>query len=544
MNPATEHLIRRSFAEVVDDILTRLIGGVVNEPILFDVKTDLYPLSRPALTVRGLTGALDTGEEAAASGAQEDLAEGNHAFLQNVDFEYDPDAAAIAWLSGGARPRQGSRFFVDYTLPDADPPITDINTGSVARTLCEAVGREIATLYEEVNRAWRFGFIDHAEGRALDQVVSILDVRRKTNDAAIGLVTFFRDPGVTGDITIASGTKVAAADGGAVFETTQQRTLQRGQPRIDVPVRASEDFLGEAGQVEASTITVMLRPLAGIASITNVEATFLGAAPETDAELRQRAKAALFALGNATLPAVEAAVRQSFAKTLELWDPNGPPARRTSPGELALLVEAEPERFPGLDAAVNATRAAGIRTTLIARYVFVTPRLSVGITPGLTSAGKTKIAEDVIAAIDEMIRPLSSGDPLVGADLLAAIKAVDDVLDATILDVAVARSDVSVAKAETLVDAVTGFILAGVPSEETKLRSEVEQLLFDSGAGVPGGRRIPDRSLILNAAGDAPATDVEIEAAEFQVDATVLGEPGWIALAMTPADVALIEAGA
>ncbi|MEO1091399.1 MAG: baseplate J/gp47 family protein [Pseudomonadota bacterium] len=541
MNPATEHLIRRSFAEVVDDVLTRLAGGVVNEPILFDVKTDAYSLSRPALTVRGLTGALERGDGVPSAGNDEDLVEGNHAFRQNVDYAYDADAAAIIWLPGGARPRQGSRFFVDFTLPDADPPITDINTGSVARTLCEAVGREIATVYEEINRAWRFGFVDHAEGRALDQVVSILDVRRKTNDTAVGLVTFFRDPGVAGDITIASGTQVTTEDAAVVFETTQLRTLQRGQPRIDVPVRAAEGFPGDIGQVAASTITVMLRPLAGVASITNVEATVFGAQPESDDELRKRAKAALFALGNATLPAIESAVRQSFAKTLELWDPNGPPARRTTPGDVVLLVEAEPERFPGLDAAVNATRAAGIRSTLIARYVFVTPRLAVTIAPGLTSAGKQKLAADVVAAADALIQPLSSGDPLLGEALLSAVKQVDDVDEALILDVGVARSDISITKPETLVDAVTSFISAGTATEETRLRGDVEQLLFESRAGVPGGGRIPDRSLLLNAAGDAPATDIEIEAATFQVTATIDGDPWWIALSMTPADVTLIE---
>ncbi|MEM9010943.1 MAG: baseplate J/gp47 family protein [Pseudomonadota bacterium] len=536
MTPATENLVRRSFAEVVDDILTRLIGGVVNEPILFDVKSDVYPLSQPALQVRGLTGELELAE-----GEVEDETAGNHSFLPTIDFDYDADLAAIVWREGGARPRQASRFFVDYTLPDADPPMTDINVGSVARTICEAVGREIAIVYEEINRAYRFGFVDLAEGKALDQVVAILGVSRKTADTAVGIVTFFRDQGVTGDVTIPSGTKVAAANNGAVFETTQQRTLQRGQPRIDVPIRATGDFPGEDGQVDASTIVEVVRPIAGISRITNFEGTALGAADETDEELRARAKAALFALGNATLAAIEAAVRENFAATLEIWDPNGPAARRAPVGSLALLIQAEPERFLTVDAAVNAARAAGVRTRLIARYVFLTPKVAVEIAPGLTSAGKLKLAEDVVAAIDAAIQPLSSGDPLLGADLLSAVKAVEDVAEARILDVATARSDVSITPPETVVDAVVGYIGDGPPTEETLLRAEVEDLLFGTGSTVPGGDRIPDRSLILNEAGDAPATDVEIEDATFQINATVDGEPWWIALDMAPGDVALIE---
>lgn len=534
MTPATDNLVKRSYSEVVGDILTRLIGGVVNEPIIFDIKADVYPLARPAQSVRGITGQLMGVDQA-------DDVPGNHAFLQDIDFEYDADLAAVVWLDGGAKPVQGSRIFVDYLLPDVDPPITDINVGSVARTLCEAVGREIATLYEEVNRAYRFGFVDLAEGRALDLVVSILGVRRKTKDAAVGLVTFFRDPGITGDITIPSGAKVAAVDDGAVFETTQQRTLQRGQPRIDAPIRAMEDFTGEAGQVEAAAVTEVVRPIAGIARITNFEPTFLGAADETDDELRRRAKAALYALGNATLPAIEAAIRSSFATTLEIWDPNGAPARRTDLGALTLLIEAEPERFPSLHAVVQGTRAAGVRAELIARYVFVSPKLVVEIAPGLTGAGKQKLAENVVAAVAELIHPLSSGDPLLGSALLSTVEAVEDVTGARIVDVATARSDVAASAPETLVDAVVAFILGSAPREETALRDAVDDLLFRQNAGVPGGGRIPDRSLILNESGNAQASDAEIEAAAFRITAKIDDDAWWITLDMSPADIALVE---
>ena len=43
--------------------------------------------------------------------------------------------------------------------------------------------------------------------------------------------------------------------------------------------------------------------------------------------------------------------------------PNGPPARRADPGTVVLLVESEPERFPGLRASVEETRAAGVQAT-------------------------------------------------------------------------------------------------------------------------------------------------------------------------------------
>ena len=54
MNDETETLIERPYQEIVDDILIAIIGGVVNEPIIFDVKSDLYPLAEQARSCRRL----------------------------------------------------------------------------------------------------------------------------------------------------------------------------------------------------------------------------------------------------------------------------------------------------------------------------------------------------------------------------------------------------------------------------------------------------------------------------------------------------------
>jgi hypothetical protein len=538
MNPKTAHLIRRGFAEVVDDVLTSLVGGIVNEPIIYDVKSDTYPLARPALSVRGITGIRSP----KGNGGNGVNGSGNHQFQQNVDFRYDPDLAAIVWLEKGEKPADGSRFFVDYFLPDANAPVTDINVGSVVRTLSEAISREIATLYEEVNRAYAFGFVDTAEDKALDFVVAILGVERKTNDFAAGLATFFRDPVVAGAITIPSGTVVSANEGAVEFETTEQRTLQRGQIRIDAPIRAGSDYPGPEGRVDAAAITEIVRPIAGIDRVTNFEPT-LGASSESDTELRTRAKAALYALGKATLPAIEAAVRSNFAKTIEIWDPNGPPARRSALGTVALLIEAEPERSEALRNAVEEARAAGVLATLVARYVFVTPKIVAKIAAGLTSEGKQKLVDEIIRAVDEFVQPLSSGDPLNGADLLKALKAVEDVKDVRIVEVLTARSVLTPTGPETLVDLLVEFILGEPPTEETALRRGLDDLLFKAAPGGPTGARIPDRSLLKNAAGDGPATDADVEAGTFQVIAEIGGEPGWIVAEMDAADIALVEDG-
>jgi hypothetical protein len=56
VNADTVNLIERPYQEIVDDLLTAIVGGVVNEPIIFDVKFDLYPLARISHTGWGFEG--------------------------------------------------------------------------------------------------------------------------------------------------------------------------------------------------------------------------------------------------------------------------------------------------------------------------------------------------------------------------------------------------------------------------------------------------------------------------------------------------------
>jgi hypothetical protein len=492
MNPETTFLIERPYQDVVDDVLTALVGGVVNEPIEYDVKSDLYPLSKPARDVRGITGTILVGED-----------ERRHAFLKGIDFEFSEGDNAVVWTDGGDKPQDETIFFVDYFLTNSASPISDINVGSVARTISEAVGREIATVYEQINQAYRSAFLETARGKSLDLVVAILGLTRKGADFATGLATFFRDPAVAGAIAIPQGIALSTAKGEAFFETTEPRVLQAGQPRIDAPIRAAVGFGGDVGLVPSGAITTMVQPLAGILRVTNFEATTRAAAPETDDELRARAKAALRSLGKATLAALDRVIREGRAIPLEFWDPNSPPGKRTDPGIVAVLIDADPERLPSLTAAVNETRAAGVLAFLVARYVFLRPRLAVQPTAlPPTAAGKEKLKLQIIAAVQRYVDGLGSGDPAEGGKILEAIeKDVPEVKakDVVFKEVLVQRSDVSPAGA---------------------------------------GNRIPDRGLLAGADDKAPAlSDAQMEKGEFKVSATVGGDKWFVALDMGPEDV-------
>jgi hypothetical protein len=542
VNPETLNLIERPYQEIVDDILTAIVGGVVNEPIYFDIKEDLYPLSQPASDVRGITGTLLLAD---AQGEPQLI---HHTFQKAVDFIFSEGDNAVVWQDSGTKPQDETIFYVDYFRRDSRSPLSDINVGSVTRTLSEAIGREIATVYQQINLAYLSGFVDTATGQSLDLVVSILGVTRKTKEFAQGLVTFFRDPSAgDGNITIPENTLLSTEKGEATFVTVELRTLQRGQARIDVPVRATFASKGEAGIVKAGAITTLAQPITGISRVTNFEATFLGAENETDEQLRARAKAKLRAIGKATIAALANVIFEGRAKLAEVFDPNSPPAKRTTPGTVALLIESEPERFLSLQAAVNETRAAGVQVTLVARYVFFKPRIIAKIAPGLTSAGKEKLIGQMIEAMQKYVDTLSSGDPATGEELLKAIKTVKEVKDVKIVDVLTSQSDIGQPGPEALVKLLVDTINRGRANEiatdsaarDTALSLALTNVL-EGISLTPTGERIPNRDLVKGPSGQR-ATDAEMEEGKFQVVAVVGGEKWWVVLDVEPGDIVLSE---
>lgn len=532
MNPETESLMVRPYREVVEDVLTAMLGGVTNERINFDIKSDRYPLARRARLVRAVDGTVLV--PAAAGGAP---GYERTAFLPEADWAFSEADNELVWLPGGRRPVDESDFDVDYVPVDARSPITDINVGSVARTLGESVGREIATLWEQVNQAYRSAFLETAAGKSLDLVVAILGLKRKTGAYAEGLVTFYRaaEPGGGSDVAIIPGTVIRAEKGEASFVTAELRVLQRGQARIDVPVRASEQSRGPAGAVPAGVLTTLPRPIQGIARVANLEPTILGAPDETDDQLRDRARAALRSMGTATISALTRAVGEERANVVEVWDPGGPPARRSEPGTVTMVVEAEPERFPQVLAAAHRTRAAGVRLTLEARYVYFRPRISGTFSGAITPEGQLKAAGEVVDALRGYVDALGRGAPAEGKAMLDALRKLRDVRDASIIDVQAWVSDVDRPGAQALADSVVAS-LASVPPDRDALARALADALGDEMPAAPTGGRVPAPAQVVGPKG-AAATDTEVTEGNFSVLPTVNGQQGWVVLEMSPTDV-------
>lgn len=172
---------KKQYNEIVENVLAQITKGIVSERHAFDSKKLSYALSSaPVKDIVKVTGTLNGT---------------HHTFKKGKDYYLKDNL--MWWKEDGEKPDESAYFFVNYVFCDSransSTGITDVNPGSVARTLVEAVSREIDFMYEEMNQVYLSGFIDTAKGSALDMVVSILGIERKPPNRAGGIVTFGRN---------------------------------------------------------------------------------------------------------------------------------------------------------------------------------------------------------------------------------------------------------------------------------------------------------------------------------------------------------------
>jgi uncharacterized phage protein gp47/JayE len=285
------------FGVFVDDMVSAHTGGITRETFRFLPENEPYRLGHPtdvlAETVRihGL------------------LRDEHHRFVNGIDF--DVVAGTVVWRPAPASvPDEGSYFYASYERtpdPQAPPRLTDRNPGSILRTLAESFAREYAVLSRQLQQVYDGAFIETAEGRDLDQLVTLLGLSRRTAMFAIGEVVFSRTTPAPGDITIEAGTQISTSDvPGVTVTTTESRTLRTGTLSVSAPVAAAVP--GAEGIAAANTLTVIHRPILGVSRVTNPEPTAFRGESETDVALRRRARLALQTAGKSTTGAIVGAL--------------------------------------------------------------------------------------------------------------------------------------------------------------------------------------------------------------------------------------------
>src|SRR4051812_26768028 len=297
--------VAEPYPDVADQVLTALTGGVARETHRFYASANAFSTEAADVQPESIRVIGQSGAAFFAFQSGRDYTFGRDGLLRFLAAGDDPAKPA----AGATWPDEGTEFYVGYyTVSSSDAPLTDRNVGSLTRTLGEAFARELAVLRKQLELVYRSGFIDTAEGFALDMVVALLGVTRKPRDYAVGSVRFFRDSPAPGDIFIPSGARVSTSlalpvPGGGKprpvsFVTTSDRTLARGQLSVEAPVRAEEQ--GARGVVDAGTVGVLDQTVLGISGVANDAPTVFGAAGESDDELRRRAKTVAERAGRAT----------------------------------------------------------------------------------------------------------------------------------------------------------------------------------------------------------------------------------------------------
>lgn len=278
------------YAQFVDDLLTALTGGAIREQFRFLPEEVPYRLAAPGpvigatLRVNGLVDGV------------------YHRFVPRTDFTL-ASGNVLQWTTAATLPDLGSTFFASYEMADSQPQLTDRNPGSVTRLLAESFAREYAVLSRQLEAVYQAGFVETASGRDLEQLAALLGVERRQRLFASGSVLFSRNSPAPADIFVPAGTRISSAEPpGTVFETTEERTLQRGTLSVEAPIQATVG--GPAGVVPAQAVRLIHRPILGIDTVANPQPTRFSGSDESDAQLRARLGRTLEAAGRASTGAL------------------------------------------------------------------------------------------------------------------------------------------------------------------------------------------------------------------------------------------------
>ncbi|MEM7586321.1 MAG: hypothetical protein AAF560_23215 [Acidobacteriota bacterium] len=384
--------------------------------------------------------------------------------------------------------------------------LTDTSPGSVTRTLVEAFGRELAASYAQLGHVYDMGFIETAEGAALDRLVALLGIERVEGAAAWGTIVLRRDPRVSGRVFIPEGTEIqlgsAAGDKRASYRTSEDGEIPEGAAEASISIVAaldkpdgSGDILLDAADVEHGSAQ-LASEIAGVAGLSLAAPTAVRGLRETDEELRERTRGAIEAAGGGTRKALERAVLETgHVQAVELRDATGADGQ-LRPGELEVVADADfgaPNVLQDLERAIQAAKGPGILVHLRAvarRQLALRLRLK-PVNPALGVSERRMLRDRADQLIRQRLDRLQLGEGLVWNRWLAELLSLEGVLDIDLasssltLDASAPAppGDIDVEKLERLVLADRPGALAIDIADEHTLVAGLEVILPTTPAG-------------------------------------------------------------
>jgi uncharacterized phage protein gp47/JayE len=285
--------------------------------------------------------------------------------------------------------------------------ITNINPGSVIRTIVESILAEVDIEYYQINKLALAMDINTATGEDLDGMIKIIGVTRNNATKCVTGVTFGRSTAFQSDIAIPYGTIISTKpdNDGTVIEFMVSRTnevLIAGQLTVIVDCIA---LVAGSVYIPTDTLTIMNSPILNIEYVTNVSDISGGTNTETDSSLRTRAKNSLFLLGKGTMSSLESAIMDidgvNYAKCID---------KNRGVGTVDIIVvtasiPSSEELQLEIEGVVEATKAAGIDTSVL--YTSIKNVVIDISTTGFTNASVIK------SGILKYTNTLNAGSPFI-----------------------------------------------------------------------------------------------------------------------------------
>ncbi|UBF22397.1 baseplate J-like protein [Haloarcula virus HCTV-15] len=214
-------------------------------------------------------------------------------------------------VKNGRFASQSEEEILDAMVADAKEyfgeDLNDTET-AIVRTFYRPIAARLAEAQEDIGLVLDSSQIDHASGAALDLLCALIGIRRKSAKRASGEVTFSRDTAADNDYVVKTGTLVQTDSSTPLrFQTTKRVTLAEGNTSVSAPVEAVEG--GVDYNLGTNTLTVMPDPPTGVLNVTNTAEITGGQNPESDEDLRIRAKEELAEGSRASAPALINAVQ-------------------------------------------------------------------------------------------------------------------------------------------------------------------------------------------------------------------------------------------
>ena len=163
-----------------------------------------------------------------------------------------------------------------------------LKDGEPITLMLYACAVQFMQMYENVNKAGRMNFLKYAYGDYLDNLVAIKGVERQDAEAAVCTVRFSLSAIRASVISIPQGTRVTTQNAEIYFATDEYAEIPIGDSYVDVRCSALTEGVKGNG-IAAGALSIMVDPVAYVASCENLEETSGGTDRESDELLADRA---------------------------------------------------------------------------------------------------------------------------------------------------------------------------------------------------------------------------------------------------------------